>query len=208
MASAATPYNRGAVWNPKTSKVTFQQLREQLEQTLLPSSHPTSSDPPQALAKRTRSEPTWRRPDGQRGHEGHAGGMGPFEQVDVVVPVKPEHCPRCQQSLQGEDPQPQRYQVSKTLHDAEDHRVAVAPTDLLDLRRSNAGLCRTIRRHAGVDPPSNVAARAIRPCALWRKGSFGTHSPEGSRFVEAIMTVVAQHRYVLDYMTAACEAPP
>ncbi|MGH8059547.1 MAG: IS66 family transposase, partial [Candidatus Entotheonellia bacterium] len=34
--------------------------------------------------------------------------------------------------------------------------------------------------------------------------------PEGSRFVEAIMTVVAtlkqQHRNVLDYLTAACEA--
>jgi transposase len=55
-----------------------------------------------------------------------------------------------------------------------------------------------------------VAERAIRPGVLWRKGSVGTHSPEGSRFVEAIMTVVAtlkpQHRNVLDYVTAACEA--
>lgn len=41
-------------------------------------------------------------------------------------------------------------------------------------------------------------------------GSFGTQSAEGSRIVEAMMTVVAslkqQHRHVLDYMTAACEA--
>jgi transposase len=45
---------------------------------------------------------------------------------------------------------------------------------------------------------------------LWRKGSFGTQSAEGSRFVEAMMTVVAtlkqQHRNVLDYLTAGCEA--
>jgi transposase len=58
--------------------------------------------------------------------------------------------------------------------------------------------------------PLTESNRAIRPGVLWRKGSFGTHSPEGSRFVEAIMTVVAtlkqQHRNVLDYLTAACEA--
>ena len=65
-------------------------------------------------------------------------------------------------------------------------------------------------RHEGVEPTNNAAERAIRPGVLWRKGSFGTQSPEGSRFVEAMMTVVAtlkqQHRHVLDYVTAACEA--
>jgi hypothetical protein len=52
--------------------------------------------------------------------------------------------------------------------------------------------------------------RAIRPGVLWRKSSFGTQSAEGSRLVEAMMTVVAtlkqQHRQVLAYLTAACEA--
>jgi hypothetical protein len=51
---------------------------------------------------------------------------------------------------------------------------------------------------------------AIRPGVLWRKGSFGTQSVQGSRFVEAMMTVVAtlkqQHRNPLDYLMAACEA--
>jgi transposase len=83
-----------------------------------------------------------------------------------------------------------------------------------------AGVCReilkrrqalwTFVRHEEVEPTNNAAERAIRPGVLWRQGSFGTHSPEGSRFVEAIMTVVAtlkqQHRNVLDYLTAACEA--
>jgi transposase len=68
----------------------------------------------------------------------------------------------------------------------------------------------TFVRHDGVEPTNNAAERAIRPGVLWRKGSFGTQSPEGSRFVEAMMTVVAtlkqQHRNVLDYVTAACEA--
>jgi transposase len=82
------------------------------------------------------------------------------------------------------------------------------------------GMCREIRkvrralwtfvRHEGVEPTNNAAERAIRPGVLWRKGSFGTQSADGSRFVEAMMTVVAtlkqQHRDALDYLTAACEA--
>jgi transposase len=82
------------------------------------------------------------------------------------------------------------------------------------------GVCRDIlkRREAlwtfvhleGVEPTNNASERAIRPGVLWRKGSFGTQSAQGSRFVEAMMTVVAtlkqQHRNPLDYLTAACEA--
>ncbi len=68
----------------------------------------------------------------------------------------------------------------------------------------------TFVRHPGVEPTNNAAERAIRPGVLWRKGSFGTHSPDGSRFVEAMMTVVAtlkqQHCHVLDYLTVACAA--
>jgi transposase len=68
----------------------------------------------------------------------------------------------------------------------------------------------TFVRHVGVEPTNHAAERAIRPGVLWRKGSFGTQSADGSRFVEAMMTVVAtlrqQHRNVLDYLTAACEA--
>src|SRR5215510_5831959 len=82
------------------------------------------------------------------------------------------------------------------------------------------GTCREMRkrrqalwtfvRHPEVEPTHNAAERAIRPGVLWRKGSFGTQSADGSRFVEALMTAVAtlkqQHRHVLAYMTAACEA--
>jgi transposase len=90
-----------------------QQWREQLQQPSRTSSRPPSSDPPQALAKRSRREPSGRRPGGQAGHEGHARGLVPGEQVDVVVPVKPERCRRCQQPRQGEDLQPQRHHVTE-----------------------------------------------------------------------------------------------
>jgi len=83
-----------------------------------------------------------------------------------------------------------------------------------------AGTCRDILKWRealwtfvqveGVEPTNNTAERAIRPGVLWRKGSFGTQSAAGSRFVESLMTVVAtlkqQRRNVLEYLTAACEA--
>jgi len=83
-----------------------------------------------------------------------------------------------------------------------------------------AGTCRDILKRrealwtfvqvAGVEPTNNTAERSIRPGVLWRKGSFGTQSTAGSRFVESMMTVVAtlkqQQRNVLEYLTTACEA--
>ena len=61
-----------------------------------------------------------------------------------------------------------------------------------------------------MEPTNNAAERSIRPGVLWRKGSFGTQSEEGSRFVESLMTVVAtlrqQQRNILEYLIAACEA--
>lgn len=62
----------------------------------------------------------------------------------------------------------------------------------------------------GVEPTNNAAERALRPAVLWRKGSFGTQSDDGSRFVERIMTVVAsckqQGRSLLDFLVAAVTA--
>lgn len=62
----------------------------------------------------------------------------------------------------------------------------------------------------GVEPTNNVAERALRPAVLWRKGSFGTHSPAGSRFAERMLTVAAtrrqQERPLLDVLVHAIEA--
>ena len=91
-------------------EVTVQQLRAQLQQDSRPSSRPPSSDSPQALAKRPRREPTGRRPGG---HPGHTRVLVPVEEVDVVVPVKPERCSHCHHAWQGADPQPQRHQVTE-----------------------------------------------------------------------------------------------
>ena len=108
------------------------------------------------------------------------------------------------------------------------HRMGPLRGEMVDLLREGsrcaaakvAGQCReilklegalfTFVRVAGVEPTNNIAERAIRPAVLWRKGSFGTDSETGSRFVERILTVVTtlrlQQRHVLDYVTSACQA--
>jgi transposase len=416
-----------------------QHLTAHVQQNSRNSSRPPSSDPPQASGQRSRREPSGLRPGGQPGHEGHTRALVPVDEVDEVVPVKPARCHHCQHPLQGEDPHPQRQQVTEIppvkpiVTEYQLHRL-VCPAcgeatraelplgvppggfgprlqatmalctgayhlskrttqDLLEaffgvalglgsianleqattqavaqpvaearayvqtqpaayadetgwregqqrawlwtavtewvtvfvIRRSRSakvaqellgerfwgwlvtdrwsaytwypswrrqlcwahllrdieamiarggdalrvearpmlhwwhrvrdgtlthasfrtymqpirreverlleagqrcgvpkteGTCRaifklrqalwTFVRHEGVEPTNNAAERAIRPGVLWRKGSFGTQSAEGSRFVEVMMTVVAtlkqQHRNVLDYLTAACEA--
>jgi len=62
----------------------------------------------------------------------------------------------------------------------------------------------------GVEPTNNAAERALRPAVLWRKGSFGTHSAVGSRFVERMLTVTTtcrqQNRPVLAVLQAAITA--
>jgi transposase len=51
---------------------------------------------------------------------------------------------------------------------------------------------------------NNEAERRLRPAVLWRKGSFGTQSHRGSRFVERILTVVQtlrlQGRSLIDFL--------
>lgn len=67
----------------------------------------------------------------------------------------------------------------------------------------------TFVRVAGVEPTNNAAERALRSCVLMRKTSFGTHSEDGSRFIERMLTVAAtlrqQKRNVVDYVTDAVE---
>jgi transposase len=63
----------------------------------------------------------------------------------------------------------------------------------------------------GVEPTNNPAERALRPAVLWRKGSFGSQSDSGCRFVERMLTIVstlrAQGRPLLEFITELCSAP-
>ncbi len=85
---------------------------------------------------------------------------------------------------------------------------------------ATAGVCRELRSVEqalytfaaveGVEPTNNAAERALRHAVCWRKTSYGTDSPSGSRFVERVLTAVAtcrqQSRDALEYLVACCRA--
>jgi transposase len=83
-----------------------------------------------------------------------------------------------------------------------------------------AGTCQELLAHEpwlwtfvaveGVEPTNNSGERAERQGVLWRKTSGGTDSPQGSRFVERVLTVVRtcqqQGKNILDYLAACIRA--
>jgi len=68
----------------------------------------------------------------------------------------------------------------------------------------------TFVTHPNVEPTNNRAERDIRHPVVWRRSSFGTDSPTGSRFVERVLSVVQtckrQGRRAFEFLTAALTA--
>jgi transposase len=63
---------------------------------------------------------------------------------------------------------------------------------------------------ADLEPTNNHAERMLRPAVQWRKKSLGSHSQQGCRFVErmlsAIHTLRLQNRSVIDYLAQTLRA--
>ena len=86
--------------------------------------------------------------------------------------------------------------------------------------KKTEGMCKDILWHwkalwtfvsvEGVEPTNNAAERVLRKGVLWRKGSFGTQSESGSRFVERILTVAETCRRqgvkLMDFIVDAVKA--
>jgi len=88
------------------------ELEERLNQNSRNSSQPPSSDPPHAPIRPTRT-PSGRKAGGQPGHAGQTRSLKPSDQVQRVVDLRPTSCGTCGALLLGDDPQPQRHQVTE-----------------------------------------------------------------------------------------------
>ena len=105
---------------------------------------------------------------------------------------------------------PLRSELRQALEDGLDPPHAVVAGSLCGNLLDSWPALWTFAHVDGVAPTNNAAERALRPAVLWRKGSFGTQSDSGSRFVERLMTVAAtckqQGRSLLDFLVAATTA--
>ena len=88
------------------------EVEARLNQTSRNSSKPPSSDPPSATPRPAKA-PTGRTSGGQPGHIGHGRTLKPETEVDHRIEVRPESCGQCGTLLLGEDPDPERHQVTE-----------------------------------------------------------------------------------------------
>jgi transposase len=88
------------------------EVEARLHQTSRNSSKPPSSDPPSAKP-RPAKEPSGRRSGGQPGHTGYGRKLKPESAVDQIIEVRAEQCGQCGTLKLGEDPEPERRQVTE-----------------------------------------------------------------------------------------------
>jgi transposase len=90
-------------------------LEERLGLNSTNSSKPPSTDPP-SIKKQphpSKKNKKKKKRGAQPGHKGHHRILLPTEEVDEVVPLLPSTCAHCQAPLFGQDPSPQRHQVTE-----------------------------------------------------------------------------------------------
>jgi len=98
-------------------KAQVAELRERLGMNSSNSHKPPASDSPKDQAKkknkRKKKKNKRRSRASGKGKGGHQRAMVPVEEVDHFHPCKPTNCACCGLPLDGEDPQPQRHQVTE-----------------------------------------------------------------------------------------------
>lgn len=119
----------------------------------------------------------------------------------------------------------QRDQIVRSTFDSHYRRLRAVLLDTLDQGTScgeprTAETCRRLLNecyslfvfvhHPGVSPTNNAAEQALRKSVIYRKLSFGTESPTGSRTLSVILSVVETCRRLgrdaLSYLQASVDA--
>ena len=91
------------------------QLLARLGRNSINSSLPPSRDGQEARNQRKRKGKSRRKRGGQKGHTKAERALLPVEDVDEVTEYVPTHCADCNAKLQGEDPAPERRQLTEIV---------------------------------------------------------------------------------------------
>ncbi len=105
-------------------------LGEQLNRNSRNSSKPPSSDGPDVPAKPGKGAKGQRKRGGQPGHQGTKRELVPIEQVKDSYDIKPETCRKCGHSLEGQEAEPYRHQVTEippVVAEVVEYRLHVLP---------------------------------------------------------------------------------
>ena len=105
-------------------------LREQVHRNSRNSSRPPSSDGPDVPPKPRKRTKSKRKRGGQPGHKGTTRKLVPIEQLKDSHDIKPETCRKCGHTLEGQDPEPYRHQVTEippVVAEIVEYRLHVLP---------------------------------------------------------------------------------
>jgi transposase len=157
------------------------EVEARLHQTSRNSSNPPSSDPPHAPPRPAKA-PSGRTPGGQPGHPGSGRKLKAASEVDRVIEVRPESCAQCGTLLLGEDPEPERHQV----------------TDLPRIKP----IVTEYRRHRLCCVACGARTQAAWPATM-PQGSFGPRVQATVGYVTGRMG--ASQREVQDLLATLCQ---
>jgi hypothetical protein len=158
-----------------------ERLSEQVHQNSRNSSKPPSSDPPQQR-KRPQREPGQRPRGGQKGHPGKGRHLKPLAQVSRVVISKPASCQQCGALLLGQDPNPQRHQVSELPR--------VSP-EITEYQRHTL-TCLSCGAQTSGEWPAEMPSGSFGPRTQALLGYLGGRFGMSDRDVQELMSVVFQ----------------
>src|SRR5882724_8683669 len=113
-------------------KADLAELREQLKRNSGNSSKPPSSDPPY-LRRSNKNKASGRKQGGQKGHRGISRNLKPEQEVSRIIDVRPIGCSECGCLLLGDDPHPERHQVSEVPKGGAGNGVSATPDQMHDL---------------------------------------------------------------------------
>jgi transposase len=157
-------------------------LEARLNQTSRNSSKPPSSDPPQARPRQSK-EPSGRKTGGQPGHTGHHRQLQSESEVDHIIEVRPEKCGQWGTLVLGEDPEPERHQVT-------------------DLPRITS-VVTEYRRHCLGGVACGARTQASWPATM-PEGSFGPRVQATVGYLTG--RIGASHREVQEILATLCQA--
>lgn len=159
-----------------------EKLHERVNKNSQNSSKPPSSDPPQK-PRYPKPEPSGEKTGGRKGHLGHGRKLKGPEEVSRIVKSLPTVCKDCGTLLLGEDPQPERHQVSELPK----IKPEIVEYQRHTLKCSVCGTCN--RAEWPVEMPTGSFGERLQGLIGYLSGRFGVSHRDIAEMLETVFQV-------------------
>jgi transposase len=163
-------------------QIEVEKLRERVNKNSQNSSKPPSSDPPQKRSY-PKPEPSGEKKGGQKGHHGHGRKLKSPGEVSKIIKSLPTICKECGTLLLGEDPEPERHQVSEL--------PKIVPV-IVEYQRHSLNCCVCGARNRAEWPaemPKGSFGERLQGLVGYLSGRFGVSQRDIAEMLETVFQV-------------------